>query len=195
MKKIIGLTGTTGSGKSTVSEFFKEYGFFIINCDKIAKDVVESDREILSKLSDAFGKDILEGGVLNRKLLAFRAFKDASSTELLNNITLPYIIKKIKELISGCKSTYILLDAPTLFESGADSMCSMTVGVVCDPKTRIERIISRDNITEQQALSRVSAQKSDDFFRNNCTYIIENNSNLDQLKAQTQAIIDFIVKE
>ncbi len=195
MKKIIGLTGTTGSGKSTVSAFFEDNGFHVINCDKIAKNVVESNVDILHKLSDVFGEDIIESGILNRKLLALRAFSNSQSTQLLNDITLPYIVERIKELIALSESKYILLDAPTLFESGANNICDKIVGVICDQSIRKQRIIERDNITEQQAAIRISAQKSDDFFRNNCTYIIENNNDLDSLKLQTLKIIEYIVKE
>ena len=195
MKKIIGLTGTTGAGKSTISNEFYKKGFFVIDCDKVAKQVVETDKNTLDQLCNEFGADILnDDGILNRRLLASRAFVDKNATKKLNSITLPAIINNINELISSCNSDYILLDAPTLFESGANSICSAIVGVICDDETRKSRIILRDNITEEEALARMSIQKSNDFFKENCTYIIENNSTIDNLAEKAQSVIDEILK-
>jgi len=194
MKTVIGLTGTTGSGKTTVSSEFERSGFYVINCDNVAKFVVETDAEILSNLCARFGKDIISNGKLDRRLLASRAFADKESTDALNSITLPPIVDKILNTINSCNNNYILLDAPTLFESGAHKLCSATVGVISDDETRKSRIIQRDKITDEQALQRINAQKSNDFFKENCTYIIENNSNIDTLVSQTQKIINLILK-
>lgn len=194
MKKIIGLTGTTGSGKTTVSQEFVRAGFHVINCDIVAKYVVENNDEVLSQLCDRFGADIITNGVLDRRLLASRAFADNDSTQALNSITLPPIVNEILNEINSCEKDNIVLDAPTLFESGANKLCTATLGVICDDETRISRIINRDNITKEQALQRISAQKSNDFFKKNCTYIIENNSTVETLVKQTQTVINTILK-
>lgn len=194
MKTVVGLTGTTGSGKSTVSKHFAYSGFFVLNCDLIAKDVVENNKIVLDKLCECFGNDIIKGNRLDRRLLADRAFADKASTDALNAITLPPIVEEITAKINSSCFDYILLDAPTLFESGADKLCDITVAVISDYEKRIERIIKRDSITPEQAKLRISAQNSNDFFIKNCTYIIENNSDILELKQQADYIIGKIMK-
>jgi len=194
MKTVIGLTGTTGSGKSTVSQKFKECGFYVIDCDKLAKQVVENDKQIIARLCECFGNDIIEKGKLNRGLLASRAFANEKYTKALDAITLPAIVNEIKRIINDCDNKYILLDAPTLFESGANTLCQATVGVICDDIIREGRIIERDNLTAAQAKLRMSAQKSNDFFKENCTYIIENNADINSLNKNTDKIINLIIK-
>ena len=194
MKIVIGLTGTTGSGKTTVSQEFERSGFYVINCDKVAKYVVENNEQVLSQLCSRFGNDIISDGSLDRQLLASRAFSDKKSTDTLNTITLPPIVNEILNKINTSENDYVLLDAPTLFESGADKLCSATVGVISNDETRKKRIIQRDKITAEQAQQRIDAQKSNDFFKKNCTYIIENNSTIDTLIKQTQTIINTILK-
>lgn len=194
-KTVIGLTGTTGAGKSTISLEFAKNGFNVIDCDKVAKFVVENDNCIINKLCNSFGNDIInKDGLLDRRLLASRAFADEESTKTLNTITLPAIVKCIAEQIDNCDESLILLDAPTLFESGANKLCNATIGIICDDKTRKERIMIRDNLTENQAYIRMSAQKSNDFFKENCTYIIENDSTVADLIEKAQSVIDKILK-
>ena len=194
-KTVIGLTGTTGAGKSTISIEFAKNGFNVIDCDKVAKFVVENDNCIINKLCNSFGNDIInKDGLLDRRLLASRAFADEESTKTLNTITLPAIVKCIAEQIDNCDESLILLDAPTLFESGANKLCSAIVGIICDDEIRKERIMLRDNLTENQAYIRMSAQKSNDFFKENCTYIIENDSTVADLIEKAQSVIDKILK-
>lgn len=193
MKKvIIGLTGPTGSGKSSVSVVAEKLGFKIINCDALARKATEKGTQGLKALCDAFGKDILNtDGTLNRGKLAKKAFKNTESTKLLNSTILPYIVSLVKEEMDAER---ILLDAPTLFESGIDSMCNATVAVLADTQTRLKRIISRDNIDIQSGILRINAGKGDDFYKENADYIIYNNTTPDDLNTQFEEIILNILK-
>lgn len=183
MKIIVGLTGTTGSGKSTVAAAFSEHGFEIIDCDKMARIAVEKGSPLIPKLTATFGNDIIkDDGTLDRKRLASRAFADEMHTRTLNSIMLPYIRKMINERIEQSAERHILLDAPTLFESGADSICTATVGVIAPPQMRLERIMRRDSITEEEAKRRMSIQHNDSFFKENCTYVINNAEGVAELK-------------
>lgn len=195
MKIIVGLTGTTGSGKSTVSAVFSDCGFEIIDCDKMARIAVEKGSPLLPKLSSAFGNDVIkDDGTLDRKRLASKAFADEAHTCTLNSIMLPYICEMINERIEQSSERYILLDAPTLFESGADSICTSTVGVIAPPQTRLERIMRRDSITEEEARRRMSIQHDDMFFKENCTYVINNAEDVAELKKAARRLAEQLKK-
>ncbi len=175
MKFILGLTGQTGAGKSDAAAAAAEQGFYVIDCDKTAHRVMNGDAA-KEKLCLAFGDDILsEDNTLDRKKLAAKAFLNADSTELLNKTVLPFIVEEIENLIGSSESEYVLLDAPTLFESGADKMCNVTVGVIADESVRFSRIVKRDSLTAEQARSRINAGKKNSFYKEKCDYIIENN--------------------
>ncbi len=173
MSIIVGLTGPTGAGKSTAAALCEKLGVKHIDCDIIARKATEKGEEGLLAVVNAFGNDILNNdGTLNRKALAGKAFKDTDSTELLNKTLLPIIKKMVLKEIDCDK---VLLDAPTLFESGVDEICSKTVAVLSDKKLRLKRILARDNITTEQALLRINAGKSDDFYKEKCDFVIYNN--------------------
>lgn len=174
MSIIVGLTGPTGAGKSSAATLCKSLGIKHIDCDIIARKATEKGEEGLLAVCGAFGDDILNNdGTLNRKALAEKAFKDKDSTVLLNQTLLPIIKKMVLDEIKGEK---VLLDAPTLFESGVNEICNKTVAVLSDKDLRLKRILARDNITTEQALLRINAGKSDDFYKEKCDFVIYNNS-------------------
>lgn len=183
MNIIIGITGPTGSGKSVLSKYCNKFGFRHINCDTLAREAVQKHSEGLLALTMSFGNDILNNdGSLNRKRLAAKAFCSKENTELLNKTILPFIKKLVlKETNKG----KILLDAPTLFESGINKICFKTIAVLSDKNIRLERIIARDNLAEEDALLRINAGKSDNFYKENADYIIYNN------KTETEFFIKF----
>ncbi|MDE5861188.1 MAG: dephospho-CoA kinase, partial [Ruminococcus sp.] len=132
-----------------------------------------------------FGEEIIDdNGNLYRKKLAEIVFSDKKSLEKLDNITYPYIIKEISDNIDSLVSQdnkFILLDAPTLFESNADKFCDVIVSVLAQPEIRKKRIIARDNLTPEQAQNRMNSQHNDEFFIENSDYIINNNGSPDEL--------------
>ncbi len=174
MSIIIGLTGPTGAGKSSAATICKKLSVKHIDCDIIARKATEKGEEGLTAVCEVFGNDILNtDGTLNRKVLAKKAFKDADSTELLNKTLLPIVKKMVLKEIDCDK---VLLDAPTLFESGIDKICYKTVAVLSDKEIRLKRILARDNITTEQALLRINAGKNDDFYKEKCDFVIYNNA-------------------
>ncbi len=192
--KLVGLTGTTGAGKSKVAEFFENNGYAIIDADSLAREIMDNSL-VLYSLCEAFGEDVVTDGVLNRKLLAQRAFVNKEKTQLLNSITHPFISELFAERLEllqkdGCSK--ILFDAPQLFESKLNTLCDVVVSVLADNDIRIKRIVQRDNITEEQANERIAVQYDNEFFRINSDYVIENNSTLEKLKLETQFVIDNI---
>ena len=179
---IIGLTGQTGAGKSTVCEFLKEKGISVIDCDKVAREVTEKGSPLLLVLSQNFGGDILfEDGSLNRRKLAEKAFSSEENTQLLNSLTHPEITRKIEQKIKECQTEHVILDAPTLIESGAYKMCQKIISVVACENLRKQRIIERDNLTVSEAETRIKAQKEDSFYAEHSDFVISNDGDRDSL--------------
>lgn len=193
---VVGLTGQTGAGKSTVSKVFAANGFAVINADHVARDVVEKGSRCLAEIEDFFGKAVIsDDGTLNRKALAAIVFSDRSKLEMLNSITYPYItssiLKKIR-LYASRDEKLILLDAPTLFESRADDFCEIIISVLADPDIREKRIISRDGLTAEQAQKRMNSQLDEEFFGSHSDYIIHNNGDLDTVNEISKEVSDKI---
>ncbi len=195
MKYILGLTGQTGSGKSTLHSVAEEKGFYVIDCDKVAHSVMANSVGVKNALCSAFSKDILTGDEIDRKKLAAAAFKDKESTELLNKTVLPFIAAEIKEIIEKAESEYILLDAPTLYESGTDEICNLVVALLADEKIRKARIIERDNLSEEAALMRLAAAKSDEFYISRADKVIYNNGSISEYSAQFIEILNGILED
>lgn len=173
MSIVIGLTGPTGAGKSSVAQTVASMGIKVVDCDVVARRAVERGSDGLSAVVSAFGDGILlPDGTLDRKELARRAFSSAEKTELLNRTLLPHIVEMVKcEAGDGD----VLLDAPTLFESGMDSICTQTVAVLADRDVRRDRIISRDGLTIEEADIRMNAGKPDAFYLERAGHILYNN--------------------
>lgn len=176
--KIIGLTGLTGAGKSTVAQKLMAYGCYHIDADKVAREVINNNENVKNKLKERFGSDVINtDGTTNRPLLASRAFADEESTNALNKITHPAVIEEIKSIIKDMEEVGyrgIIIDAIALFESGLDSLCDFNVTVVAPKEIRLERIMKRDNITEEKALERINAQKDESFFTNKADFVLWN---------------------
>jgi len=188
LKSIIGLTGPTGSGKSSLTEIAEKNGYTVIDCDKLARKAVEKGTNGLKAVAEVFGADILNiDGSLNRKKLAEKAFSTTENTELLNKTIFPFIIELTeKELMKYDK---ILLDAPTLFESGLDSVCTKTIVVLANRSKRFQRILVRDNLDEKSATLRLNAGKNDSFYTERADFVLYNNTDIDQLNLKFEKLL------
>ena len=193
---VIGLTGQSGAGKTTVSRVFAEEGFAVIDADIISRQVMEKGQPCLIELAEAFGCDIIrEDGSLDRKLLGSIVFSDREKLRQLDGICYPYIIYKIIRRIDelsqqGCG--LIMLDAPTLFESNADDLCDLIISVTADEDIRLERIINRDNISADAAKKRFQSQYSENFFVSHSDFVIKNNKTSVILTAKAREVADKI---
>lgn len=188
---IVGLTGPSGTGKSTLTKKAEEMGFFTIDCDKVAHEVVPTLKEQLVK---AFGDDIFEGDILDRKKLAQKAFANESETQKLNDITLPAIVLKIKEIIANCGNPLVLLDGATIIESGINHECSIVISLLCNEDQRIKRFKKRDNLTNEQAILRAGARKLTEFYAQNSNYMLFNNDSVFKICNEFENIINNILK-
>lgn len=184
---LIGLTGPTGAGKGYVGDYLASLGFNVIESDRVVHDIYENDGDVLQAVCNAFGKDMAENGILNRKKLASVVFADSKKLELLNSIVHPAVIKE-------CESRAVfpaVLDAPQLFEAKAQSKCYKIICVTADEKTRVSRITKRDKITENQALERISSQLSEQYYIDNSHFVVYNNGR--DIKSQIDRILEEIL--
>ena len=175
---ILGLTGKTGAGKSTVAAMLEKRGFFVIDGDKAARVVTRKGAPLLGVLAENFGSDIIdENGELRRRLLADRAFATEEDTALLSALTHTEIDKVIRERILFARSLgyeNILIDAAALLESPSASLCDRIAVVTAPEDVRLERILARDGITREQALRRMRAQKDDSYYLKAADCVIRN---------------------
>lgn len=175
---ILGLTGQTGAGKSTVSKILEKYGCYHIDADLVARETIDSDEKVKAELKNRFGDDVIgNDGKVNRKLLGAKAFADPQSTLDLNSITHPAVNKKVQSIIAKKEQENVkavIIDAIALFESGEDKLCDYTVSVIAPKDIRLKRITARDSISEEKALERINAQKDEEFFSVNSDYLIKN---------------------
>lgn len=190
--KLIGLTGQSGAGKSTASEYLRSIGLTVIDADKLVKEIYDNDSICLKAVCAVFGNDIVKDNILDRRLLAQRAFSSKENTKLLSNIVHPFVTAKCLSILKETDEDIIIYDAPQLFESNFDAVCDCIISVVADENIRLERICKRDNISEELALMRMSVQLDEEFFIKNSNYVLKNNSTKENLISQLQEIFSKI---
>lgn len=189
---ILGLTGPSGAGKGYVCELFARYNVPSIDCDAVSKSIYLPGAPCTLELAEAFGRDILSSdGTLLRRELAQRAFSDPASTQKLNRITHPHILAALEEKIAVFASQNtqaLILDAPTLIESGLHRRCDRVICVSAPQEIRLSRILQRDRLTLQQANTRIHAQPPMASYRAASDFEIVNDGTQD-LEAQVLAIL------
>ena len=172
---IVGLTGMSGAGKSTVCRVFAEHGFYVVDCDLSAREVVKPGCPALDELRERFSRDvILPDGSLDRRATSELIFRDPEKRALFNKIIYPYITYNIAGKIKQ-GGGLILLDAPTLFEARLEFLCGRIVSVVADTGVCAARITARDNIPEELARARLASQHGAEFYRMRSDFCLENN--------------------
>lgn len=182
---IVGLTGGIASGKSTVSNYLRELGAFIIDSDKIAHSIIKKGKPAYEKIVEKFGNSIIDkNGEVNRSRLAAIIFDDYKKKKELEEITHPFILdeiyKKIEEMQE--KNRIIILDAPLLFEIGLNKAVNQTWVVYVDKKTQLERLMKRDKLAYQEAVKRIEAQLPLEEKKDMADFVIDNNGSIRRLK-------------
>ncbi len=191
---ILGVCGRTGSGKTTVCSLLDQHGWACLDPDRVARDVVKKGQPCLQELTVQFGTDILRGcGALNRKRLGNIAFTSKENQLALNAITHKYIMESVKVWLKKQEKRGVavaVIDAPLLFESGANALCHKTLVVISSTDHSRARIESRDKITSDTADARLRHQKSNEELLSLCDYAIENHGTLEELKESVRSFIE-----
>ena len=184
---VIGITGGTGCGKTTLLEAVKKLGGRVIDCDEVYHRLLRYDTDLLSSLETRF-PGVVEKGVLNRKKLGGIVFGDEKALQELNAITHTAVKREVQRTIPPVPSL-IAIDAIALFESGLAELCDVTVAVTAPEDARVRRIMARDGISEEYARKRVAAQNSDHWFREKCDHLLINDGTVADFQAKCVAFL------
>ncbi len=170
---IIGITGGTGCGKTTALEAVRQLGGVVLDCDAIYHDLLKTDKALLSAI-DARFPGVVTAGTLDRKKLGALVFADSAALEDLNRITHGAVKQRVLRLLTPTPKL-AAIDAIGLHEGGLAELCQLTVAITAPEDARISRLMARDGISKEYAQARISAQHSQDWFREKCDYFLENN--------------------
>jgi dephospho-CoA kinase len=190
---ILGITGGSGCGKTTVSKILSENGVDVVDCDLVTRKIVEPNEPALREIEDTFGNEYLNSDkTLNRKKLAGLVFNSPENLLKLNKIMHKYVEEYINLYIQNSTCDIVGIDAAALIESGINKKCDYLLCVLANKDLRLQRIINRDNLSQDEALSRINAQKNDEFYIEKSDYIVYNNGNIDEINEQIIKILNEI---
>lgn len=187
---ILGLTGFSGSGKSTVAQLLVQKGFYHLDCDRVVHNEVYRDPAVLRALEQAFGP-VTENGVLNRAVLRSRTVGDPAAMKKLNETVMPFIMQTLLHKLELHRGEPIIVDAPLLFESGLDRHCQKVLSVIAAPEIALTRIMERDSLSREDAEKRLRSMHPAAYYIEKSDYIIDNSS---ELSALEQAVEELITK-
>ena len=185
---IIGITGGTGCGKTTLLKVIEEKGGLILDCDAIYHQLLATDEKLLNAIEIRFPGTV-EDGKLQRKKLGSIVFSDKNALLDLNKITHSAVKAEVlRQLETAPKLAAI--DAIALFEAGLAELCDITVAVTAPVEDRVRRLMLRDQISEEYARSRIAAQHEEAWFRQRCSCILENNGTQIQFREKCIAFLE-----
>lgn len=184
---ILGITGGTGCGKTTLLACIREAGGVVMDCDAIYHELLRTDTAMLSAIEARFPGTVEDGG-RNLKKLGALVYRNPKALADLNAITHACVRREVEKVLAQ-KPKLAAIDAIALFESGLDSLCDVTVAVTAPMEERVRRLMARDSIPESYARSRIAAQHEEDWFREKCTYTLENNGTQVQFKEKCLAFL------
>ena len=185
---IIGITGGTGCGKTPQLKTIAEKGGLILDCDAIYHELLATDISLLNAIETRFPGTV-ENGTLQRKKLGAIVFSDEKALEDLNKITHGAIKAEVLRRLAH-KPKLAAIDAIGLFEGGLAELCDTTVAVTAPEEVRIQRLMLRDNISEDYARSRIAAQHPESWFREHCDCTLENNGTEKQFSEKCLAFFN-----
>lgn len=186
--KIVGLTGGIGSGKSTFAKWFLEKNIPVYDSDKEAKDLINQNEEIKSKLKQSFGEKTYENGEYNRKYVAELVFKNPEKLKKLNKIVHPAVFEHFQNWLKNQTVDFVVKEAAILFESGSFKDCDSIISIISSVPIRVERIKKRDNSSEKQIKERMENQWTDEQRIQHSDFVVENNSDLEHLKSEFEKV-------
>ncbi len=171
---VVGLTGGIGSGKTSVLQLFINKGIPVYIADIEAKRLMQTDSKLIRKIKKTFGDKSYLKGELNRTYLAKKVFGDAKELKKLNAIVHPAVHKDFLKFIDKQDTAYLIFENAILFENGSDQFCDVVITVLAPIEIRIQRVIKRDKLTQQQVKDRMQHQWDDSLKAEKSDFVIEN---------------------
>lgn len=194
----VAITGRSGCGKSTVTECFVARDIPTVDADQLSRQILQPGSPVLEKLAARFGPDILEDGVLNRRLLADRAFATPEGKQALDAITHPAIVEGIQAAGRAARqagSPLFVIDGAVLVGSALDGAWDRLVVVAAPYETSVQRIVLRDGIRPEMARRRLDAQLPEAQLRARADVVLENDGTRDQLRQKAEALVDQLLAQ
>ena len=185
---VVGITGGTGCGKTTLLKLIAECGGLILDCDAIYHELQKQDAAMLSAIEARFPGTV-EQGSLNRKKLGAIVFSDENALLDLNRITHAAVKQEVLRRLETAPKL-AAIDAIGLFEGGLSELCDVTVAVTAPEEARIQRLQLRDGISRDYAISRIRAQHDESWFQEQCDHVLENSGKLDAFATKCLAFLD-----
>ncbi|MFH4968807.1 dephospho-CoA kinase [Gaetbulibacter sp. M240] len=180
---IVGLTGGIGSGKTTVAKMFKKLGIPIYIADKEAKKLMRNSKIIQRKLKALFGTEAYINNELNKPFIAERIFSDKSLLEKMNAIVHPKVTRHFEKWVNKQNAPYVIKEVAILFETGGYKQCDFVITVTAPKSVKTDRLMQRDNTTEEKIEAIMNNQWTDDK-RLNLTDFTIKNINLEDTRSQ-----------
>ena len=172
--RIIGITGGIGSGKSTIAKVFISMGFPVYNSDTRAKELINSNIDVIDSIKQEFGDDIYSSEGLDRKKMASIVFSDSDKLQKLNSIVHPAVGLDFDKWANSQNTSFVLKEAAILFETGIYKSLDKTILVTYPKEERINRVMKRDSATKEAIEARMNSQWSEEKKKELADYIIDN---------------------
>lgn len=188
MTKVIGLTGGIGSGKTTVARYIASQGIPVYIADEEAKKIMDTP-EVLKLIAETFGANLIENGTINRQKLAQLVFKNSKKLQQLNNIIHPKVKQDFDNWVQNHHNhPFIVKEAAILFESGSYKYCDTIITVTAPKSVRLQRVMQRDGVSEEQVLARMQNQWTEEDKIALSDFVIQN-VNIEDTKSQVDNIL------
>ncbi len=195
MKKIkVAITGGIGSGKSEFSKILIEKGLTVLNADKIAKNILFTDEQVKSKVIKIFGNESYNEEGVNTKYLAQKVFTDEEQIKKLNSIVHPVTIKKIDEMMNEIlkEKNIVFVEAALIYEAEMEELFDYVILITAEERIRIDRVIERDKVDEEEVLDRMQNQITETEKRKYADFVIDNDKELNDLRIKTETLITIL---
>ena len=192
--RIFGLTGGIGSGKSVVARMFREENIPVVDADRISREVTAPGKPAHDEIVRRFGAQILlSDGRINRKKLGEIVFADPGRRTELESITHPYISEGIRDAVSALASeghAVVIVEAALILEKGRQGICEAVIGVRCERRLQVDRIMGRDGISREEAHRIVSSQMDPEEKALASDYVIDNSGDLAETHAKVRVLAE-----
>ena len=193
MKKI-GITGNIAAGKSAVENIIKTLGYKVIDADKICHYALENNNAIIEEIKNVFNDfNILKDGKIDRNAVGKLVFSNIELKEKLENILHPFVKNEILKFFEQSKNeNFVFASAALLFEANMQNLFDKTILVIASDDLRLNRLMQRNNFSQEEALLRLNAQNPQEEKIKLADFVIENNNSLDNLKGSIEKILKLL---